>query len=310
MKSTFNGSLPVRHSRVATSFAGLSDVRERAQSAQYSLTPLFRRDEVSDAVRGQALAWSGTYDNGWAIAHPLLDAMSTAHPWDQAHAYADGDGGLTDTNPHRDATYAEPDFNSVSESIGVAVTATTDYDDDWPIPPSLGFHLDDSFSQLASARTKCNDGNGVRIAILDVGYDPVHIVQPPNLRADLARDFLLSDLGLPGAAAPYPTGGILKFPGHGHATMSLLAGGNVAVDYMGLHCNEVGHPFAGEIGGAPQAEIVPIRISDSVISLYSRALALGDWLRLGVARWRSGCYFDESRRITIQGLGQGGQRCL
>ena len=57
-------------------------------------------------------------------------------------------------------------------------------------------------------------------------------------------------------------------PGHGTATLALLAGNTVDLSFET-------HRFQGDIGGAPDAEVIPVRISPSVIHLYTSTMAKG-----------------------------------
>ena len=67
---------------------------------------------------------------------------------------------------------------------------------DWPSREESAWHLDDDFSQLASARAFVGtpSGNRVRIGILDTGFDPAHSTLPLQLMLELQRDFLDDDL--------------------------------------------------------------------------------------------------------------------
>jgi hypothetical protein len=93
----------------------------------------------------------------------------------------------------------------------------------------------------------------VRIAHLDTGYDPEHHTLPKRLRKDLARNFVDNDK--PNDARDQ-TSGLLSNIGHGTGTLSILAGG--------------GQP---PLGGAPFAEIVPVRVANRVVLFYNSAIA-------------------------------------
>jgi subtilisin family serine protease len=173
--------------------------------------------------------------------------------------------------------YAEPDFVQRFPYGGVdgggleSFTATTactfaDQDAGWPVVLGrFAWHLDDDFSGLRAARERVGPpaGRPVRVAILDTGYDPDHVTLPQRLRADLQRNFAGGD---PADAADPNRHFPLNQPGHGTATLALLAGNRV--------------PFpAGRpddfLGGAPFAEVVPVRIADSVIHFADSAMAAG-----------------------------------
>jgi Subtilase family len=107
-------------------------------------------------------------------------------------------------------------------------------------------------------------GNGVRIAHVDVGYWPPHDSTPRRVRRDLGYNFYENNTNTtdPGTA------GLLRNPGHGTATMALLAGNTVDLIYQGVQ-------YRGDFGGAPDAEVVSVRIGPSVIHFYSSAMAQG-----------------------------------
>jgi hypothetical protein len=57
-------------------------------------------------------------------------------------------------------------------------------------------------------------------------------------------------------------------PGHGTATLALLAGNTTDLTFGK-------HRFQGDIGGAGDAEVIPVRISPSVIHVYTSTMAKG-----------------------------------
>jgi subtilisin family serine protease len=107
-------------------------------------------------------------------------------------------------------------------------------------------------------------GAKVRIAHLDTGY-ATHDALPQFLREDLARNFVEPDNPL--SAIDPGTDGFLKNPGHGTGTMSILAGTRMPQG-----------AWNDFLGGAPHAEVAPVRIGDSVVHFYSSSMAQGlDW---------------------------------
>jgi hypothetical protein len=60
----------------------------------------------------------------------------------------------------------------------------------------------------------------------------------------------------------------LRNSGHGTATLAILSGNTVDLSHQGQQ-------YSGDIGGAPDAEVVPVRIGPSVVHFYSSAMALG-----------------------------------
>lgn len=129
-----------------------------------------------------------------------------------------------------------------------------------------GWHLGDDYSQLASARAFARDfaskqnpqPRRIRIAHLDTGYDKNHHAIPQNILRDESWDFIkkrqfADDVG--GFAVPTYN------KGHGTATMSILAGRAI--------------PLLKDqpLGGAPDAEVLPLRISESVVLIHTDAPA-------------------------------------
>ncbi|MER9191210.1 S8 family serine peptidase [Mesorhizobium australicum] len=132
--------------------------------------------------------------------------------------------------------------------------------------PHFAWHLDDNFSGLRSARASVADidQQKVLIAHLDTGYDPNHKARPANILTALERNF--TGEGQPNSAQDVTPGGIGQNPGHGPATIVLLAGG----DPGGLSGG-----ITGALGGIPNARILPIRIADSVVRLSTSTMVKG-----------------------------------
>jgi hypothetical protein len=136
----------------------------------------------------------------------------------------------------------------------------------FPTGPGIGWHLEDHYSQLRSARNVVgmNPAFRARIAHLDTGYDPNHASKPPHLLELLGRNF--SETDNPGNGNDPGIGGFTTDnTGHGTATLGILAG------------NRFRFPdgtFDDFLGGAPQAEVIPIRIAGSVVLLRTSAFVL------------------------------------
>lgn len=207
----------------------------------------------------------------WLMATPTT-TTPRVHPWDLAHEFA--------SQPPAPATppvqFVEPDllqefvyepplepptmfrFGGRSCELGTP-------DSNWPSRDEFAWHLSDEFSQLASARALVGPptGNRVRVGILDTGFDPTHSTLPLQLLYELQRDFFDDDLD----AADPGTNGFGDNPGHGTATLALLAGQRI---------NPQGVPTFDEfLGGVPYAEVVPIRIANSVVHFFSSSMAEG-----------------------------------
>lgn len=237
---------------------------EPAEAEARSAAGTLYRTAPSGGMRGSAAS-------AWLKATPVT-TTPRAHPWDLAHDFA--------SRPPTPATppvqFVEPDLlqRFVYEPPpepramfrdGGRVCEPGGPDSGWPSSAKFAWHLGDEFSQLASARSFVGApaGNRVRVGILDTGFDPAHSTLPLQLLTELQRDFLDDDLD----AADPGVGGFGDNPGHGTATLALLAGRRV---------KPRGVPgFDDFLGGAPHAEVVPIRIADSVINFFSSSMAEG-----------------------------------
>lgn len=190
----------------------------------------------------------------WYIARPIT--RTGRNSWDLAYE-------LVNANPQ--IVFAEPDYMPLAMPETEQYTSRDEcteegYTSDWdfPSPRVFVWHLDDQWSQLRSARQPDKTGSKVRIAHLDTGYDPGHISTPKYLLTSLQKNFVDGENA--NSAIDPGVDGILNFPGHGTATLALLAGNYVS---------RTQDKYTDYVGGAPFAEIVPIRLSSSVVLFQS-----------------------------------------
>jgi len=159
----------------------------------------------------------------------------------------------------------------------------------------FAWHLQSDFSQLAAARTLAGDPQQkVRIAHLDTGFEQAHSTFPSHVRLDLQRNFI-DDQASNDAHDPAVTG-FLKNPGHGTATLALLAGGRYAVSQNEYNFDDV-------VGGAPAAEIVPIRVGKSVVQILTSSVA-------GGIHYATELCSDPSTSINVLSMSMGGVASL
>ncbi|HUP62139.1 MAG TPA: S8 family serine peptidase [Thermoanaerobaculia bacterium] len=204
----------------------------------------------------------------WFLAE-LPDAAAT--PWDLAHARVADQLGVAES----DVIFAEPDMiHDVYQDTNEELTAEgfgatkiecvqnpQDNTRGKAVGPNEIWHLGDDFTQLASARAAVPFTDPpTRIAHIDTGYYPSHVTTPARVRRDLERNFVEGDQNPNSAVDPNNERHILDNSGHGNGTLSILAGKAFA-------------PFNVVMGGAPDAEIVPLRVADSVVLLRTSALA-------------------------------------
>lgn len=302
--------------------------RLSAAGVSFELEPLFAapatasidRHEDGAAAAASAFAPPSARAFEWHLARPT-GALTGAQAWQVAHEAARAGAALS-ASP--DGLFIEPDFvqdwpyeNPIyrppvpgqpgygspapsahfSGSLAESAAAAADlclFNDQNPALPHVdarfAWHLDDDFSQLAAARAQAAGGPIIRIAHLDTGYDPDHVTRPTGLRTDIQRNFVdgqaSDDAHDPAMRAP------LENPGHGTGTLGILAGGPFA--FAGG-----GYRFAGPLGGAPDAEVVPLRIGSSVVQLQTSSVARG----IDYATQLCG---DEATRVHVLSMSMGG----
>ena len=234
-------------------FAGLLAGAQPLTIQGYRLEPLFKAHHATPMFSATQPA------DHWLTA--TANGGSDVHPWDVAHRVA---------RAAQYSIYVEPDLLQEAMPAPEAI-AQQGFDQNWP-PAALvspGWHLAAGFNGFEQVRGN-GTGNGVRIAHLDTGYWPPQASTPRHIRRDLGYNFYENNTNTtdPG------TSGVLRNPGHGTATLAILSGNTVDLIYQGVQYN-------GDFGGAPDAEVVPVRIGPSVVHFYSSAMAQGMDYALG-----------------------------
>ncbi|MBI1682299.1 S8 family serine peptidase [Caulobacter hibisci] len=178
--------------------------------------------------------------------------------WDLCHALASQGGTGLGAAGDAGVAFAEPDleqqwtYPAPPPQFGAAAPACRPQ----PTPQRRNFpHIDgDNLWFRNGAHSGFGEthqtGAGARIAHIDTGYDPTHQALPKHLRLDLQRNFV--DRGHPGDASDRSEGLFVQ-DGHGMGTIGILA--------------------SAQYGGAPGAEVVPIRIADRVVLFRSSTFA-------------------------------------
>jgi hypothetical protein len=205
----------------------------------------------------------------WYVADLPAEAD---RPWDAAHAHVAAQLGVAES----DVLFAEPDLvhrifpDESAEDVGARLGAVgtdctpkpQDGGEGRAVGPGEAWHLGDDFTQLARARSSVAFADRrTRIGQLDTGYFGAHVTLPRFVRRDLERNFVERDGDPVSAEDPDNKRLVLDNSGHGTGTLSILAGGPAP----GLS-NE-------PIGGAPEADVVPLRIADTVVLLHTSAFA-------------------------------------
>lgn len=190
--------------------------------------------------------------SNWSI---LKTANDITH-WDDAYEFIKSN--------EDEFEYAEPDESQYdAKSVDESEFTSEKYIPHWGKTPGkdeFAWYLDEDRTQLLKARTESGHApQKIRIAHFDTGYDPEHESCPRYINTNLGRNFV--EEGKP----PYDPGigGILRQPGHGPATIAILAGNKIQFKDF----------FNDYMGGAPFADIVPMRISNSVILIKKSSFA-------------------------------------
>ena len=200
---------------------------------------------------------------GWYIAKS--EGISEGSPWDFAHKLVSENEQVIYGEPNRPTINANQ--RKLAEALQKEFSATRSYDDDWGHPDNpevFAWHLENTHSQLKEARKKGNykSGRRIRVAHFDTGYDPDHVTTPKNVCGDLERNYVEGENEF--SAVDPGKKGTLEQPGHGTGTLGILAGNLVQPS---------GKKFSDYLGGAPEVEIVPVRLSNSVLLFQLDAFA-------------------------------------
>ena len=239
-----------------------SSVTLRAAESRVNLRPLYRRPQTDSPFGVGA-------EPQWFIAD-LPDGAAT--PWDLAHERVADQLGVAEA----DVIFAEPDivhnvFRDGSEpkpgvAFAVGDDCTTDPQDGThgkkKGPEIFAWHLGDEFTQLGKARAAVDFRDPrTRIAHIDTGYYRAHVSVPEHVLRSLERNFVSGDADPGSSEDPDNDLLLLDNSGHGTGTISILAGGKIPA------FNDV------YLGGAPGADVLPLRVADSVVLLRTSALA-------------------------------------
>lgn len=144
------------------------------------------------------------------------------------------------------------------------------------------WHLGDAYTQLRSAREAARlspNGEKIRIGHLDNGFTEGHVGAASTI-FPARKVFPLSHaMNCTGLAVAIQKGTLHEHPtpgethgSHGTGSLGILAGGKVEMKPMTLKGVSIGG-INEPIGGAPEAEVVPIRVAPWVGSLSSAEMA-------------------------------------
>jgi subtilisin family serine protease len=239
---------------------GLSETKLTfgAAAVSFEVEPLFKSI-------GSQSAFGAAADDVWYVLKPKEVVDDQKNPWDVCHQLMKDGFGIAGAAAPK---FAEPDIEqkwitgSPSEAGQSLVQSCADHDPQNPAFPVDGdnyWFRDATHSQFDTALAAIGGpdvASKVRIAHFDTGYDPNHHSLPKHLRRDIARNFV--DDGNPNDASDQ-TSGLLTNLGHGTGTLSILAGTAIAP--------------ATALGGAPFAEVVPVRVANRVVLFSNSSIA-------------------------------------
>src|SRR6516164_721342 len=240
--------------------SGLSSARLSfgATPVTFTVTPLFKSIAPRKAAGATAAAT-------WQILTPP-PGFAEANAWDVCHSLLQQGFGVAGVPAPE---FAEPDLEQQwitgnDSELGMALSRSCDsvnsQREEFPrIADNPYWFRDRGHSQFDDAIAELGGpqvASKVRVAHFDTGYDPDHHTLPKRLRADIARNFV--DGGNPNDATDR-TSGLLANLGHGTGTLSILAG--------------TGEPGQSLLGGAPFAEVVPVRVANRVVLFKNSAIA-------------------------------------
>ena len=228
-----------------------------AKEVAFNTEPLFRSVGLTQA-RGV------TANQGvWRLA-TAPTSLADGGAWDQCHQILEQNPGVAQVEPDLQQAWIFDKRLAQDRGVGLRAGAAQPQDigDGYAGDRNDNYWFrSDAHGQFDAALAATGDpgeGRRVRIAHLDTGYDPAHATKPKFLRADLARNFV--DPDRPNDATDRSSGPFSNFS-HGCGTLSILASaGNAAL-----------HAF----GCAPNAEIVPIRVANSVVLFWNSSIARG-----------------------------------
>jgi len=239
------------------------DAPKTAQKSLLEMTPAKPITNVGKTKSAKA-AKATSKEELFFVDAPTFKSIS--HPWDQAYAFykildKQSKGLFVEPSFYESRKQTHGSANKSSKAVGPE--ATNNYMPKWPNPQGheqeFVWHMSLEHSQLAAAResviksTKAADRK-IKVAHLDTGYSPKHPAAPKHLTNGIS--FVKGEPKNPGHEV-VDKGTLAENEFHGTGTIAYLAGGE-------LKASQTFDGYEGPFGGVPFAQVVPIRISDTV----------------------------------------------
>lgn len=196
----------------------------------------------------------------------VLKTKDFSNDWDVAHNHLDASTSKEFFEPNIESTL----FGEQVSALKLK-SSENGYLESWPQPnetkDNLVWYLTDNFSQLQKAKDEVLGKVGkencrIKIAIIDTGYQEGHPTLPKGFDTPQGISFIKGEENKP--AIDKNAGTIAEQNGHGTATMSILAGKEVDIQVSGQN-------YKGDFGAIPFAEIIPIRICETVALIRTSA---------------------------------------
>ena len=227
----------------------------------------FKAIPLQQKARHREVSTSAVWHSVTPIpSRALAVAADRTNPWDLCHALMRSGLGVAGGPA---IEFAEPDLQqqwlvgrpgTVVSKLGLRSTEPDPQSDKYPSKFEDNFwYKDNQHGQWKAALAAVGDpgdGQRIRVAHLDTGYDPNHKTKPLHLLTALQKNFVDADRL---NDASDDSSGLFNNLGHGTGTLSILAG-------AGIDGINGGKPF----GCAPYVEIVPIRVANRVV-LFSNS---------------------------------------
>jgi hypothetical protein len=201
----------------------------------------------------------------WSVADLGVNIGTAGDAWDIAY------DAVRETPGH----FFEPDYPSgfhITERPLAGLSGAGDGDFGTPNDqignvirgPGFAWYRGDRYTQLARACIEADQESpsDVRVAICDVGFDLTHVTLPKKIDLVHARNFLADAAS--NNVRDRNVQGLLQNPGHGTATIALLAASELPLD---IKTAEPVLPNDRYISAVPQADVIPLRIATSVVLL-------------------------------------------
>ncbi|MFT3746701.1 MAG: caspase family protein [Agriterribacter sp.] len=271
-QGAFNACLPFSidgKAKVKISFSSSTTGKKKAKKMPAAETLLIDTGKKSATSRSKGKSRSAEIET---LQIQRAAIKTSEHPWDKAYEIY-----FNRKKSKEPVVFVEPDIKSVfirEPEIKISRDSTNNYLANWPKPQASPnefiWHLDDEHSQLRKASDEVQQklkrdkrsGETIRIGHVDTGYLPGHPSIPRNLLKDMGVSFWKDEFGINKGIDKLDTGTIAEQDGHGTATLALLAGNTIAAAdaYAG---------YSGDVGAIPFAEVIPIRICDTVFNAFN-----------------------------------------